>query len=350
MTLNPDDLLIFKEREESGKKRKKDHPVSPSKIIEEAEPQQQPLPQQRTREGQQQKTVEKQETSRSAEIKITRQTPQPKPQQERQPQQYQQPQSQRIEPITVAPEVGEQEMRAAEMEMTPEGRKKEERLRIKGKKLRASESRKIAARMNCDIHPWRTAYAICDYCKRPFCYEDIMEYNGAYYCLEDIDKVSHEMRQSMEVKYTRLSFLSALCFLMVLIVFIYFQGSSLLSLASTLHKSGLQAINLGAGLYNVILIIALLLSLMSFSSGIMVMLSSRNSFKMSAVSGIAIVILFSYLYLNTLAILYGVIAALSFIGLVSLAYSKVSLEELPDEEFFASGVVPPAELANGKGI
>ncbi|EQD58270.1 hypothetical protein B2A_04436, partial [mine drainage metagenome] len=54
------------------------------------------------------------------------------------------------------------------------------------------EEREAAEGMYCVWHPWRSAYAICHYCHRPFCFEDLVESNGNYYCLEDIDKAGGE--------------------------------------------------------------------------------------------------------------------------------------------------------------
>ncbi len=41
----------------------------------------------------------------------------------------------------------------------------------------------------CVNHPWRMAYTTCEICKLPFCYVDIMEHEGKFYCLTDIDAV-----------------------------------------------------------------------------------------------------------------------------------------------------------------
>jgi len=321
MTLNPDDLLIFKEREEElEKKKEKKQKAVPAK------PEAKPEPAPKQQPGQQ-KAVEP-AAPQIAEPVTERAPPMevpagPVPAQE-------------AEEIPVPSEVPQP--------TAPE-------LKIKTKNLRAKESRKLASKMNCVIHPWRQAYAICDFCKRPFCYEDIMEYNGSYYCLDDIDKVSQEIRASLNVRYTRLSVMSSTMFFLVLLVFIYSQSGVIAPLISGTLQYGPSIYGAsGSGLANLLAAASLLAAVLSFISGVMVIMSAHISFRVSAISGLFTVALFSYQYLNNGNLFYGAISALSFIGLVSLAYSRVATETLPEEDMLTSDVVSPLEFSNTRGI
>ena len=44
--------------------------------------------------------------------------------------------------------------------------------------------------LSCINHPWRSAYAMCAYCHRPFCFADMTKRYDKNYCLEDIDQVT----------------------------------------------------------------------------------------------------------------------------------------------------------------
>ena len=51
------------------------------------------------------------------------------------------------------------------------------------KPLTKKESVDAAKGQSCFWHSWRPAYGICAVCKKPYCYEDIVEYGGSLYCL-----------------------------------------------------------------------------------------------------------------------------------------------------------------------
>ncbi len=59
-------------------------------------------------------------------------------------------------------------------------------------KREIAETEQKSAEGFCVNHPWRRAYATCDICKLPFCYAEIMEHDGMYYCLSDIDAVMNK--------------------------------------------------------------------------------------------------------------------------------------------------------------
>ncbi|MEM3839003.1 MAG: hypothetical protein QXF01_00265 [Candidatus Micrarchaeaceae archaeon] len=81
--------------------------------------------------------------------------------------------------------VVQQEPKAAEK--APEQQQNQEPSR---KSKTISQNIKAAGGLKCVNHPWRNAYALCNYCSRPFCYADLIPYSKNLYCIEDIDRVS----------------------------------------------------------------------------------------------------------------------------------------------------------------
>jgi hypothetical protein len=45
-------------------------------------------------------------------------------------------------------------------------------------KVSEPEQGKVPKGEKCTNHPWRDAYAQCSYCKRYFCYPDLVRYEG----------------------------------------------------------------------------------------------------------------------------------------------------------------------------
>ncbi|MCW6160467.1 MAG: hypothetical protein LVQ95_05290 [Candidatus Micrarchaeales archaeon] len=307
MALNPDDLLIFKAREEEEEEKKK---VKKPEAKPAAVPSVKPAPpaapvQQQKPQPQPQAAAAKPQAVREKEEKVT----------------FISQQKEENIPIVTENEAMEEEYGVT---TTPVGRKG-------AKHLTAKESRRIAEHMTCELHPWRRAYAICDYCHRAFCYEDLIEHNGTYYCLDDIDKIP-KLRASEVIRYNTLGFFAGALMLFVFLVFIYSSYQLVLRIPSLFGQAG----GLNGLLANPLQALSFLLAetalaTLSFIAAISVFLSRRASFRFSTIVSVLTVGLFSYMYLNSANVYAAVIAAMSFIAMVALAYSRVAIETLPEE-------------------
>lgn len=327
MALNPEDLIIFKTREEEEQGKK------PKKAVQKPEaPAEQPAAQQEAKPAAQ---------------------PQKKPQrpaaQPEQPQpaaeMVKQVQEEIERPIPVAqapqptPEFAEEALEAQlgpPAPVTPQ---------IKRRSLSAKESRRIAEHLTCELHPWRKAYAICDYCKRAFCYEDIVEYGGKYYDLDDIDKIPQTERISTGVtRYNNLSLVSSVFFMAIFLLFMYFTYSSLIMFANQAVSVGVlnffQSISTPVELY----FGEFALSLLSIAAAVLILLNTKSSYRVSVAISILTVLIFSYQYLNTQTIYYAAIAGVSFAALVILSYSRVSYEPALAEKTGAEEVLGAGAL------
>lgn len=292
MVLNPDDLLIFKVREEEKEEQTKGKKA----------------PAKQPQKAQQQTKIEEPE-----------------------PELYNK--QSREEEFLIAEELRE---RATSENYTNiamqisggDGSKEEEKKAPRGR----MDSRKLAATMNCDLHPWRRAYAICDYCKRPFCYEDIIQSGGKYYCIDDISKVPEAARRLEAVRYNNLGVLSSLLYIAAFIVFIFYAYPAVLALLTTAVKMGIVTFIGSIDITDALLLAESILAIVSLFGGIGILMTRSSSFKTSAMVSIIGVAVFSYQYINLNVTYLAVVAALVFVAFVTLAYSRVSYEELNQEE------------------
>ena len=192
-----------------------------------------------------------------------------------------------------------------------------------------AQSREEAKGQYCVWHPWRPAYAICNYCSRPFCYEDIVEYNNNYYCLEDIDKVSTGAVSETSVKYNNLSMVSAIFFVAAFMLFIYFANNQVAYVTGYANSVGfftfLSKLNYSYGSA----IIGLVLALFSLVAGILIFAHSDKGFAFGLGVGAFDVLLFSYNYASSAQLYSLAIGIVSFIALVLLLLSREAYESVP---------------------
>jgi hypothetical protein len=186
------------------------------------------------------------------------------------------------------------------------------------------ESIEMAKGMVCVNHPWRPAYAICNYCKRPFCFADLIEYNGAFYCLEDIDKVAGSAAKAMETSFNSFLSVSSL-FLFVTSAlmgyFVYPQAKFLLNyIESVGFAEFLNHLTYSYGLSFTNLIIAIL----GIFAGAMLLTKKSRWFYLSWAVDSFILVIASYEYLAVGSPYLLAISILSFITMGTLAYSRIS--------------------------
>ena len=186
------------------------------------------------------------------------------------------------------------------------------------------ESMEAAKNMFCVNHPWRPAYAICNYCKRPFCYADLVEYQGAFYCLEDIDKVSGSAQSLTQIKFNSFIALSSFFLIanaLIMGYFVYPQAKFLVNYISSVGFSGfLDNLTYSYGLS----FINLLVVLFSALAGLILFAKSDRWFYLSWVIDSFVLIISSYEYLTLNSSYLLAISVLSLITIGTLSYSRLS--------------------------
>jgi len=198
------------------------------------------------------------------------------------------------------------------------------------------ESIGAAKGMVCVNHPWRPAYAICNYCKRPFCYADLVEYDGAFYCLEDIDKVTSEAPNLKELGFNSFIAISSLFLLVnaaIMGYFIYPQAKFLVNYIGNVGFVGfLNSLTYSYGLS----FINLLVVIFSALAGLMLFGKSNRWFYLSWAINAFILVIVSYEYLTMNSAYLLAVSLIALLTIGTLSYSRLSknTEEIsaPQEE------------------
>ncbi|MGC8688303.1 MAG: hypothetical protein ACP5RQ_02810 [Candidatus Micrarchaeia archaeon] len=347
MVLNPDDLLIFKTREEKEKEEKEKKKKEGKTVAAQEEQKSIGIPASANGQGQvaAKPQAERQQIAQPAvsfNKPIVQEEEKGKPiEAEREIKNiagnelifY------KVAPVEAAEEI---ETGKAETELAPEEIKK-----ISQKKhLSAKDSRRIGEHMSCTWHPWRQAYAICDYCRRPFCYEDLVEHNGLYYCLEDIDKVTNIRAEELS-NYNSFRVVTAITLFLAFAIFFYYNYNMILSLPLQLQKIGLN--NYFENIFNPLTpeIIETALIVFGLLVSFMVSADIKKSFQLTIISTILSMLFFSYEFIKTSKLYLGLIGLLSFIALVAIIYSKTSYSSIrvPSEEDLAAEVLKTSKAS-----
>jgi hypothetical protein len=193
-------------------------------------------------------------------------------------------------------------------------------------RLTAAKSKKLAKGKNCTIHPWRGAYAMCAADGLPYCYEDLMDYNGTYYCLDDMEKAAtlEKNTDNAAEKYSVVNMISATLFVLIFPIFVYSSYSLLLPTVIQLYKSNvsLWIPYLESNMANTTVIGGTLFSLISFVAGTSILRESRAAIRNGTLAGVLNILVFSYSYVVLRAFYLLGIVMLSIVALIMLAMSK----------------------------
>lgn len=194
----------------------------------------------------------------------------------------------------------------------------------KGRLTRAEEASIDSVKgMYCVWHPWRSAYAACSHCHRAFCFEDIEEYNGNYYCLEDIDKVGTKYSETVTAKYGNLSMISAALFIAVFVLYLYYTYSQLSYVISYANQIGFFEFVAKASLVYYTVLAEALFAFLGLIAGVLILVNSPKGFGLGIASGVFMTSVASYEYLNTGTLYVAVLSAIAFAAIIALVYSKV---------------------------
>ncbi|MDE1857250.1 MAG: hypothetical protein KGH98_04195 [Candidatus Micrarchaeota archaeon] len=186
-----------------------------------------------------------------------------------------------------------------------------------------AEQRDSAKGMKCTWHQWRDAYAVCELCGRPFCYEDTMEYRGKYYCLQDIDKVSEQPTPSAEAyTYTKLGLASGGLMLAAFLVFLYFAAPEVIYVVGYANSVGFFDFAKVVNFDYIAAILGVILTGLGVVSALLIFLQAKGGFPFGLFVGFLGVVLFSYQFLNSSTLYAGIISVLDFAAMVALIYSR----------------------------
>jgi hypothetical protein len=174
-----------------------------------------------------------------------------------------------------------------------------------------ANSKAMARGRYCTAHPFRNAYAICSYCHRPFCFEDIMEYQKDYYCIEDLDRITAEHSEKLSYEYSTSSLITSFILIGSFLVFVYFANGQLGYIFGYIASSPLLFLG-NINLVYVIGLISLAVMIVGLAAAIYILLGSRQGHIAAATISMVAVLFFASQYVGTGTPYFAVVAVLQF--------------------------------------
>gem|GEM_PF-4319409 len=193
----------------------------------------------------------------------------------------------------------------------------------------------------CFNHPWRRAYARCSYCKRPFCYADLVEYHKQQYCLEDLGYAA-ESRTKNTSTPNRFTYLASILFLASSLMIFYYTYPQLALITSLIGQVGVRQFLRQLTYSSDVIILSLIFAVAGFVSSVTVLSNSGRRFLVSSGILFVMILFFSYEYLSTtstgtpdyffyvtiILFLNLLMLVLSRIGFVGRSSEKVLIEQI----------------------
>jgi hypothetical protein len=186
---------------------------------------------------------------------------------------------------------------------------------------RQKQSRDAAAGKTCVWHPWRQAFAICAYCHRPFCFQDTMESNLEYYCLEDIDRAP-KYEPAPISSANNIGILSGILLLVSFLTFFYFSHNQILYIFSYINKVGLPLFISHVNYNYTFALVEGFISIISVVVAVSLFVRSKKGFYLGVLVCFFEVAVFSYQYLSTATLYLGIVDFMVFIAFIALLLSR----------------------------
>ena len=194
--------------------------------------------------------------------------------------------------------------------------------------MTAAASREAAKGLKCTWHEWKPAWATCNFCHLPFCFEDLLEANASYYCIEDYARLPHREKHRLVVSYTDGRIAPAVMLILIAIVILYLTSSQIIYLANYVKTIGIVAFVENINYIYVTVIAEALAAIVAFVSGISVI--NRSSFGLASgvLSGGIISPYFIYQYFSTGTLYIALIGLGALAAAAMLLYTSKIYSEL----------------------
>ena len=176
----------------------------------------------------------------------------------------------------------------------------------------------------CVNHPWRKAYARCEYCHMPFCYADTMPFHGKIYCLEDIDRATRMHLKPVETP-SRFMYFASMLFALSTILLIYIAYVPARYLASSVMGITAPAALIGIVFQYSITVTDLLLAALSFVAAVVIIRRTPFAFGFGAAVLTLVLIFMSYEYIASNAQNLYAVLAVTLINMASIVAGKMDI-------------------------
>lgn len=190
--------------------------------------------------------------------------------------------------------------------------------------MKTGESIKLAKGQFCVNHPWRHAYAVCNVCRLPYCYIDIMEDHGKLYCLNDIDQSATSSDTDLNPSVNSFTAISSVIFLANSALLGYYVYPQALYLATNAVNSGTISYLLTIGQSYYLPLANMAIAVFGVIAAFSIFRKSIYGFALGLLVSMVGLMLVLYEYLNSSVPYLFVSSALLLLSLASMTYSKMS--------------------------
>ena len=190
--------------------------------------------------------------------------------------------------------------------------------------MKTGESIKLAKGQFCVNHPWRHAYAVCNVCRLPYCYIDIMQDQGKLYCLNDIDQSATSSDADLNPSVNSFTAISSVIFLANSALLGYYVYPQALYLATNAVNSGTISSLLTIGQSYYLPLANMAIVVFGVIAAFSVFRKSIYGFALGLLVSMVGLMLVLYEYLNSSVPYLFVSSALLLLSLASMTYSKMS--------------------------
>lgn len=176
----------------------------------------------------------------------------------------------------------------------------------------------------CAHHPWRAAHAVCAYCNRPFCYQDLIEFKNSYYCSEDMDLLYPDYKGGQEGSERVWAVTAGILLLLATSSFYYFAYNGVLNLIVPL-VSGLPKSLLHVNISAVPFLVEVILAAISIILAFLVLWNSRKAFYITVIISLGLVFTLTYSLLVSVSVSMQLILVdvITFLSFASLLHSRI---------------------------
>lgn len=201
--------------------------------------------------------------------------------------------------------------------------KEDPKMLKRSRMMKQQQSREAAKGKTCAWHPWREAYAVCSYCKRPFCFQDIIEQNREYFCLEDIDNAPLSYDKITAKSGSSVGVLAGIVLIISFITFFYFSNAQILTIFGYFTSSaGLSNFLANVNYSYVVALLETAMMIIGFVAGIMLVLHYESASFTAILVCIGMVAVFTYQYTNTRTSYLLVVDGIVFLSFLLILISR----------------------------
>jgi hypothetical protein len=233
-----------------------------------------------------------------------------------------------------AAKVGLQSKENSQKENNPAASKPQQRKQPEVESNAANMQPKDVKGAFCINHPWREAYAYCAKCGLPYCFVEIMKYDGKMYCLDDIDSVQKAAGENENtVQRNSFSMLASVLLFANIAAIAYYTWKSTALLISLILSQGVLNFFVHLNQLYLFPIANVSVEVFGVIAAFVVLGRRFSAFTFSFIVTFVSVFIMVYQYLSNSETYALISSIILMIALSAMVYSRMTSETSKSESF-----------------